>query len=358
MPPTVRDYLETQLASPPANPRRSPPVPTTPPALLLDRATVAALLTLDDCIVAVEAAFAAHARGETISPGLLHADGLGREFHLKAGGLLGARPVYACKLNGGFFQNCARHDLPHIQGLILLYDATNGVPLAVMESGTVTILRTGAATAVAAKYLARPESATATICGVGTQGAVQLRALTRVLPALKTVHAWSRDPARAAVFAEKMSAELSLDVRPAPDLGAATRASDVVVTCTPAKKAFLNQEHISPGTFIAAVGADSPDKHEIAPALVAASSVVCDLLNQCARVGDLHHALAAGLMTAAEVRGELGAIINGTAPRRTRADEIILFDSTGTALQDAAAALAVYERALAAGRGTRFPFWG
>ncbi|MBC7366844.1 MAG: ornithine cyclodeaminase family protein [Undibacterium sp.] len=333
-------------------------MPTTPPALLLDRATVAALLTLDDCIVAVEAAFAAHARGETISPGLLHADGLGREFHLKAGGLLGARPVYACKLNGGFFQNCARHDLPHIQGLILLYDATNGVPLAVMESGTVTILRTGAATAVAAKYLARPESATATICGVGTQGAVQLRALTRVLPALKTVHAWSRDPARAAVFAEKMSAELSLDVRPAPDLGAATRASDVVVTCTPAKKAFLNQEHISPGTFIAAVGADSPDKHEIAPALVAASSVVCDLLNQCARVGDLHHALAAGLMTAAEVRGELGAIINGTAPRRTRADEIILFDSTGTALQDAAAALAVYERALAAGRGTRFPFWG
>ena len=333
-------------------------MPTTPPALLLDRDTVGALLTLDDCIVAVEAAFAAHARGETIAPGLLHADGIGGEFHLKAGGLLGGRPVYACKLNGGFFQNRARHDLPNIQGLILLYDATNGVPLAVMESATVTILRTGAATAVAAKYLARPDSATATLCGVGTQGAVQLRALARVLPHLKTVHAWSRDPARAAAFAQKMSAELSLDVRPVSDLGPAARASEVVVTCTPAKKAFLERAHIAPGTFIAAVGADSPDKQEIAPDLVAASSVVCDLLEQCAHVGDLHHALAAGLMNTGQIRGELGAVINGTAPRRTRADEIILFDSTGTALQDAAAELAVYERALADGRGARFPFWG
>jgi alanine dehydrogenase len=330
---------------------------TTPPALLLDRPTVAALLTLDDCIAAVENAFAAHARGETLSPGLLHGDGIDGEFHLKAGGLLHPRPVYACKVNGGFFQNRTRHGLPAIQGLILLYDATNGVPLAVMESATVTILRTGAATAVAAKYLARPDSTTATICGVGTQGAVQLRALARVLP-LKKIHAWSRDPARAAAFAEKMSAELALDVRPAADLAAVTRASDVIVTCTPAKKAFLERAHVSPGAFIAAVGADSPDKSEIAPALTAAASVVCDLAEQCAHVGDLHHAIAAGLMTAAQIRGELGAVITGAAPRRTSRDEIILFDSTGTALQDAAAALAAYERALATGRGTRFPFWG
>ena len=333
-------------------------MPITPPALLLDRPTVAALLSLDDCIAAVENAFAAHARGETLGSGLLHGDGLGGEFHLKAGGLRGARPVYACKINGGFFQNRARLGLPNIQGLILLYDATNGVPLAVMESATVTILRTGAATAVAAKYLARPDSATATICGAGTQGAVQLRSLARVLPKLKTVHAWSRDPARAAAFAAQMSAELALEVRAAADLGAATRASEVIVTCTPAKQAFLDRAHVSPGAFIAAVGADSPDKSEIAPTLTAAASVVCDLTEQCAHVGDLHHAIAAGLMTAAQVRGELGAVIACAAPRRTSPEEIILFDSTGTALQDAAAALAVYERALAAGRGTRFPFWG
>ena len=329
----------------------------TPPALLLDRATVGSLLTLDDCIAAVERAFGAHARGESLTTELLHVDGLGGEFHVKAGGLKAPRAYFACKVNGGFFQNRARFDLPNIQGLILLYDATNGVPLAVMESATVTILRTGAATAVAARYLARRDARVATICGVGTQGMVQLRALQRVLP-LTTVHAWSRDLARATRFAEKMSAELGLDVRPASDLAAATRASDAIVTCTPAKTWFLGRDHVRPGTFIAAVGADSPDKQELEPALVAASSVVCDITAQCAEVGDLHHAIAARLMDAAAVAGELGAVVAGLAPARRDDAETIVFDSTGTALQDAAAAALVYEKAVQAGRGTRFPFWG
>ena len=329
----------------------------TPPALLLDRPTVASLLTLDDCIGAVERAFAAHARGESLSTELLHVDGIGGEFHVKAGGLKSPTAYFACKVNGGFFQNRARFDLPNIQGLILLYDATNGVPLAVMESATVTILRTGAATAVAAKHLARRDARVATICGVGTQGAVQLRALHRVLK-LKTVHAWSRDAARANAFAAKMSAELGLEVRAATDLRAATQASDVIVTCTPAKKWFLGREHVRPGTLIAAVGADSPDKQEIEPELIAQSAVVCDITAQCAEVGDLHHAIAAGLVTATHVRGELGAVVAGLAPARKTDDEIVVFDSTGTALQDAAAAALVYEQAVAAGRGTRFAFWG
>jgi ornithine cyclodeaminase/alanine dehydrogenase-like protein (mu-crystallin family) len=259
-------------------------------------------------------------------------------------------------VNGGFFQNRARSGLPNIQGLILLFDATNGVPLAVMESATVTILRTGAATAVAAKYLARPESSIATICGAGTQGAAQLRALSRVLR-LERAHVWSRDAARAATFAETMSDELGFAVSAVADLAAAARESDVIVTCTPAKKWLLGREHVRPGVFVAAVGADSPDKQEIEPALVARASVVCDLVEQCSQVGELHHALDAGLMTAEQVRGELGAVIVGRAPRRERGDEMILFDSTGTALQDVAAAAMVYERACAGGRGTRFPFW-
>lgn len=329
----------------------------TPPVLLLDRATVASLLTLDDCIAAVERAFAAHPRGETLASELLHVDGLGGEFHVKAGGLKSPAAYFSCKVNGGFFQNRTRHDLPNIQGLILLYDATNGVPLAVMESATVTILRTGAATAVAAKYLARADATVATICGVGTQGMVQLRALHRVRP-LTRAHAWSRDPARAAAFAEKMSAELGLEVRPAPELRAATLASDIIVTCTPAKKWFLGPEDVRPGTFIAAVGADSPDKQEIAPELIACAAVVCDFTSQCAHVGDLHHAIAARLTTAAEVRGELGGIVAGRVCGRQSDREIIVFDSTGTALQDAAAAAVVYEAALRVGRGTRFAFWG
>ena len=330
---------------------------STPPALLLDRATIGGLLTLDECIAAVEQAFSAHARGETLASELMHVDGIEGEFHVKAGGLKSPRARFACKVNGGFFQNRRRFDLPNIQGLILLYDATNGVPLAVMESATITILRTGAATAVAARHLARPGAAVATICGVGTQGAVQLRALQRVLPLTK-VFAWSRDAARAAAFAEKMGSELKLDVAPAANLADATLASEVIVTCTPARHWFLGRDQVRPGTFVAAVGADSPDKQEIEPALLAGSAVICDLVEQCAEVGDLHHAIAAGLVSRDHVRAELGEVTAGRKRGRTTSEEIVIFDSTGTALQDTAAAALVYDKAVAAGRGTSFPFWG
>ena len=324
------------------------------PVLLLDRDTVAQLLTLKDCIPAVEAAFAAHAQGHALAPGLLHVDADRGEFHIKVGGLRGARTYFAAKINGGFFNNRTDFGLPNIIGLILLCDGANGTPLAVLESGLVTRLRTGAATAVAAKYLARPDSRTVTLCGAGIQGEIQLRSLKEVLP-IERAFIWSRSGGQS--YARNMSEALGIDVRVAGDLGEATRVSDVVVTCTPSKQAFLGREHIRPGTFIAAVGSDSPDKQELQPELLAHSSVVPDLLNQAAHVGDLHHAIAAGLMQPDQIRGELGAVIIGKAPRRTREAEIIIFDSTGTALQDAAAAAAVYEKALSAGYDRRFKFW-
>ena len=325
-----------------------------PPVLLLSGAAVAALLTLDDCISAVESAFAMHAQARSLSPALMHVDADGGEFHVKAGGLRGARTYFACKINGGFFANRSRFGLPNILGLIVLCDGTTGVPLAVMESGLVTRLRTGAATAVAAKYLASPASRTVTICGAGIQAEVQLRALLRLLP-IRRAFVWTRSDAGA--FTQRMAAQLQLDVQVAADLKSAAQQSEVIVTCTPAKHWYLGREHVRPGTFIAAVGADSPEKQEIEPQLLAAAAVVCDLTAQCLQVGELHHAVALGLMTAAQVRGELGEVIVGSAPRRLRQEEIILFDSTGTALQDTAAAAAVYERALALGRGEAFDFF-
>lgn len=330
---------------------------TTPPALLLDRATIAELLTIEECIAAAEDCFAAHARGETLGPGLLHGDGIDGEFHIKAGGLRTPKPVYACKVNGGFFQNRARNGLPNIQGLILLYDAGTGQPLAVMESAEITIKRTGATTAVAARYLAKANASTLTVIGGGIQGAIQLEAITKVRP-IKTVHVWDLNAEKAAEFAGIQSRKLGLPVRAAPDLAAATRASDIVVTCTPARRWIIGREMISAGTFVAAVGADSPDKQEMEPEFLAANSVVTDLTSQCEHVGDLHHAIAAGLMKASDVRGELGQVIIGKAPRRANDQEIIIYDATGTALQDVAAAALVYQKALKSGRGDKFPFWG
>jgi alanine dehydrogenase len=324
------------------------------PVLLLDRKTICGLLSLDDCITVVERAFAAHALGASLAPGLLHIDGNGGEFHIKAGGIKADQSYFACKVNGGFFQNRARLGLPNVIGLILLCDGATGAPLAVLESGLVTQFRTGAATAVAARYLARRDSETVTICGAGTQAEIQLRALMHVLP-LKRAFIWSHG--NSATFVERMGRTLKIEVESVTELARAARASDVVVTCTPAKRWFLGREHIGPGTFVAAIGADSPDKQEIEPELLAHASVVCDLLEQCAQVGDLHHAIAAGLMTRENIRGELGAVIVEKAPKRTRDDETIIYDSTGTALQDVAVCAAVYERAKLARHGSSFSFW-
>jgi alanine dehydrogenase len=323
------------------------------PVLLLDRQIVAQSLTLQECIIAVEAAFVAYAQGRALEPGLMHVDAERGEFHIKAGGLRGEQTFFAAKINGGFFRNKSELGIPNIVGLILLSDGRNGTPLAIMESGAITRLRTGAATAVAAKYLARPDSRTVTICGAGTQGEIQFLALKEVLP-IEQVFVWSRSGAEA--LAGRIRSH-GVEAKAVTDLGESIPFSDVIVTSTPAKQWYLGREHVRPGTFIAAVGADSPGKQELEPELLAENSVVADLVNQAAHVGELHHCIEAGLMQANQIRGELGAIIAKLAKPRVDEKEIIIFDSTGTALQDTAAAVAVYEKARAAGRGQPFAFW-
>lgn len=323
--------------------------------LILKRSDVAALLGIEECIAAVEQAFRLHAEGKALPPGVLGIHARTGGFHIKAGLLDLNRSYFAAKTNANFPENARRFGLPLIQGVIVICDAENGYPLAVMDSMEITIIRTGAATAVAAKYLARPDSSVATICGCGNQGRISLRAMTKVLP-LKQVYAFDKEPTLADSFASELSKEVGIHIKATDDLGWAARQSDVCVTCTPSKEFFLNREYVRPGTFVAAVGADNEEKQELDPRLLQASKVVVDLLEQCATIGDLHHALEQGLMTRAEVHAELGEVIAGEKPGRTSVDEIIVFDSTGTALQDVASAAIVYERAVASERGMRVDF--
>ncbi len=311
--------------------------------LLLSRAALEPLLTLDDCIVAVEEAFRAHGEGRVSPPGLLHVETPKGEFHVKAGVMELGQPFFAIKINGGFFGNRVNYQMPNIQGLVLLCDGQNGYPLALMDSKAITVKRTGAATAVAAKYLARPDSRVATICGCGTQGVIQLEALLRLFP-IKEVHAHSRSAASMERFSQECSARWGIDVTPSPDLEAALADTDICVTCTPAKGAFVKASWVRPGTFVAAVGADSPDKQELDPALLKGHKVVADILDQCLHVGEIHHGVAGGFLTAEDVHAELGEVIAGLRPGRTRSEEITIFDSTGTALQDLAAAMVVYRK--------------
>ncbi len=327
--------------------------PSSVRTVILGRCDVSKLLDMPTCIEAVERAFLSHSRGETISPALLGTHVEGGGFHVKTAGMFDAdagHPVFAAKMNANFPGNPDQNGLPTIQGVLALFDAANGRLLALIDSIEITILRTAAATAVAAKYLA-PEMARVALCGCGEQGRSQLRALACVRT-VEHVTAIDINEKRAARFAVEMAAELHVDIAVAREPAEARRDINVWVTCTSSHHWFLGREHVAPGSFVAAVGADNPAKQELEPEVLAENVVVADILDQCATIGDLHHAIEAGVMRREDVRAELADIVAGTKVGRHSAEEIIIFDSTGTALQDVAAAAVVYHRAIATGTGT------
>lgn len=323
--------------------------------LVVNQAEVRELLDLPECIAVVAGAFRAHAEGKVpIAPGILGAHIGEGGFHVKTAALTGAPAYFAAKINANFPTNPSRFGLPMIQGLIALFDAGCGTPLAVMDSIEITILRTAAASAVAANHLARTDASVLTICGCGNQGRSHLRALLQVRP-IRQVYAFDIDPDRAGKFALELGAELRLDIRAVQSLEEAVPASDICVTCTPARSPILSASIVQPGLFIAAVGADSPDKQELEPGVLRRSKVVVDILEQAATIGELHHAIAAGVMGPVDVHAELGQVVAGIRPGRTSEEEVFVFDSTGTALQDVAAASLVYQRAVRLGRGRSLP---
>ena len=312
--------------------------------MIFSRSDVAARLRMSDCIHAVENAFGMLGRGEAEPPATLGMHVSGGGFHIKAGVLeSGDRTYCAVKTNGNFPGNRAR-GLPTIQGLLTLSDATDGRVLAVMDSSELTALRTAAATAVAARYLARPESARVVICGCGLQARTQLVALCEVLP-VRDVQAFDVDAAASARFASQMSVTLNIPVRPAHNLAAALANADVCVTCTTSSEFIVNRDMVLAGTFVAAVGVDNEHKRELAPNLMRAAKVVTDMRTQCAEIGDLHHAITAGVMSIDDVHADLSEVVAGKKSGREEKSEIIIFDSTGLALQDVAAAIAIYESA-------------
>lgn len=321
--------------------------------LVLTRSDVAGLIDLMACIEAVERAFTEHATGELpAAPGILgtHLSGGGGGYHIKTAALGGERGYFAAKVNANFPDNRQMRGLPTVQGVIALFELTSGRPLAVLDSIEITTQRTAAASAVAARRLALAQANAVTIVGCGVQGRAHLRALALVRP-LTHAFALDMDPLRAEAFAQDMSAELAIRTIPNAEIGSALADSDICVTCTPSRTPVLRAEHLHPGLFVAAVGADNPEKHEIDPAALAKSKLVVDLVDQAASIGDLHHAIEAGVMRSTDVHAELGQVLAGVRPGRTSADECFVFDSTGTALQDVAAAAVVYERAIQSGRG-------
>jgi ornithine cyclodeaminase/alanine dehydrogenase-like protein (mu-crystallin family) len=220
-----------------------------------------------------------------------------------------------------------------------------------MDSIEITLRRTAAASALAARYLARDDARSIAICGCGEQGRAQLAALAGVTRLHRAI-AWDIDYKKAQAFAQEMACRIPIEVRAVEDVRDATRGSDIIVTATTAQTPFLTRDCVAAGTFVAAVGADNPSKSELAPDLLAASTIVVDALAQCAVMGDLHHAIDAGLIAAGDVYAELGDLVLGRKRGRIDARQITVFDSTGVGIQDAASAAWIYRRAVERNVGT------
>ena len=280
----------------------------------------------------------------------------GGSIHVKSGLLPGSHLAFAAKVNVNLPENWKLRELPTIQGVVVLADAKNGRPLAMMDSMTLTGIRTAAAAALAAGYGARKHSRRAAIIGCGAQAEYQLAAIRAVFP-LETVRVLDIDGARADAFARANSTPTCAVTR-ASSVREATSDVDICITCTTSKSPILTEDADLNGCFVAAMGADNPEKHEIAPALMRRARVLVDDFEACASGGDLSHALRAGIMSKDKVHADLANLAAGRKPGRLREDELVIFDSTGSGVQDVAAAWVAYREASRTGVGTRFDLSG
>lgn len=324
--------------------------------LVLSGDDVRKVLGMPECIRAVEGAFRLLGTGSASRPVVSSVRAAEGGFHIKSALIaVGEDEYFVSKTNANYPANGFKHGLPTIQGTIVVHDATNGVPLAVIDSIEITAMRTAAATAVAARYLAREDAGTLAVIGCGIQGFQHVRALGLVRT-LRSVSLYDVDESAARMLARLVSAESEFPVRVSPSIGDAVKAADLIVTCTTSTEFLVHAVDVQPGAFVAGVGVDAEHKRELSPGLLEASRVVVDVLEQCAAFGDLHHAIERGVMTATDVHAELGHIVAGLTPGRTSPGDTFIFDSTGMALQDAATAVVVLERARANRLGVEVRF--
>jgi len=294
---------------------------------------IEAVLAEIDTLGAVEAAFRAYSRGDAVIPpvGEMHLEA--GEVHLKYGYLRGG-DHYVVKIASGFYGNAAL-GLPSSNGLMLLFDQRTGQPVAVLlDEGRLTDARTAAAGAVAARHLA-PEVTCVGIVGTGIQARLQLQYLESVTLCRQAV-VWGRRREAAEAYAADIS---GWNVHVARDVDELADRANLIVTTTPATSPLLTR--VRPGTHITAMGSDTPNKQELASALVAAADVVvADSLSQCALRGEISQAVRAGVFELSNAL-ELGAVIGG-ARARSDPNQITIADLTGVAVQDLAIAEAVF----------------
>lgn len=305
---------------------------------IIEEAALRTVITPQVAVDAMREAFRADGEGRAHVPAVINLDVPAHhgEFHVKTA-LVDGVPHVAVKIASGFYDNPAK-GLPSGSGLMAVFDATTGLPVALLlDNGFLTDIRTGAAGAVAAEVLAPSTVTTVGVLGSGLQARHQVRCL-RCVRTFSCIIAWSPDRAHLDAYLREMRDE-GFDARAAATPEAVCREADVLVTATPARTPLVQAEWLRPGQHVTALGSDSPGKQELEAACLArADLVVVDRLTQCAAFGELRHALDAGLLRPDRVHAELGEIVARVKPGRTTAQQLTIADLTGVGFQDTAIA--------------------
>jgi ornithine cyclodeaminase/alanine dehydrogenase len=320
--------------------------------LLLTRDDVIRVLTMADCMDVVERAFGELAAGTAdlplrivISP----PDGL--SLYMPA--YLREMGALACKVVTVYKKNPAKHDLPTTIGKVLLQDPATGDVVCVMDGGYLTAVRTGAASGVATRLLAREaEGQVAGIFGAGVQARMQLWAMAEARD-LRRALVYDPQPEAVRSFVDELGEKLGLEIEAVDSPERLLEEADILCTASSSPTPLFDGAKVRPGTHINGIGSHTPNARELDTAIVVRSTFVADSREACLKeAGDLILPIAEGAIAVDHVHAELGEIVLGTSPGRRSDEEITLFKSNGLAIQDAATAKLVYDRAVEAGIGT------
>jgi alanine dehydrogenase len=312
--------------------------------LWLNKKEMDELIDIHSVLPAVESAFRDHGLGKFQMPPKMYLDFKRHNGDLRAmPGYLEGPDVAGVKLVNVHPDNPNR-GLPTVMALMILNSTRTGAPLAVMDGTTLTDLRTGAAGGVAAKYLSRKDSKVVGMIGLGRQARTQLRALM-IVRDIQQVKIYDRSSKSAKMFKEDMEKETGLEIIAEPNVHEVCDC-DILVTTTPVRSPIVQADWIKEGTHINAIGADAQGKEELDPMILKKAKVVVDAIAQASHSGEVNVPISQGLFSTDEIYAELGQIVSGNRIGREKYKEITVFDSTGLAIQDVAAADLAYKKAL------------
>lgn len=301
--------------------------------LLFTKEQIADVLEMDDVIASVEEAYRLFSEQKVILPPVLsfEVEKYHGEVDIKSGHDT-VDDIVGVKIASGYANNQRDYGIPNGLATILLMNVKNGTPVAIMEGGLITDMRTGAAGAVSAKYLANPSAKKVAIVGTGVIARWELEALFRVFE-LEEAFIWGRSSEKVAGYIEEMQNRVEITYTACSDLKECVSQADIIITATSSKEALIQSDWVRPGTHIACIGADMPGKQELDEELFRKAKAFTDSNAQCTERGEVQHALQKGILVESDLT-EIGQVLLGNKPGRESESDITVFDSTGLSVQD------------------------